>query len=145
MQTIIKPGDDIKDSDDEEDEDDFDVTTFDSGIELEKKNEKKEPKILPGWGSWSSELPKVKKSKQNRRKPVKTKPSLVMKDGRVGLSQHQLGHVPHPYKNLDDFQSELSQPVGDTFMPKTTVVKTIKPKVHVKLGAMLQPDVKDEI
>ena len=61
MQTIIKPGDDIKDSDDEED--DFDVTTFDSGIELEKKNEKKEPKILPGWGSWSSELPKVKKSR----------------------------------------------------------------------------------
>ena len=145
IQAIIKPGEEMKDSEDEEDDDeDFDAACFDSGIEIEKKKEDKGPKVLPGWGSWSSETPKVKKSKQ-KKKPIKTKPSLVMKDGRTGLVTHQLGRVPHPYKSLDDCQAELSQPVGDTFVPKTTVVKNIKPKVHVKLGAMVEPDTKDEI
>ena len=97
-----------------------------------------------GWGSWSSEVPKVKKFKQ-KKKPSKIKPNLVMKDGRVGIIQHQLGQVPHPFKSFDDCQSEMSQPVGDTFVPKTAVVKAIKPKVHVKLGAMLAPDSKDEM
>lgn len=68
-----------------------------------------------------------------------------MKDSRKFVANHQLVNLPHPYKNLEDCQAELSQPVGDTFMPKTTVMKTIKPKIHVKLGAMLEADAKDEI
>jgi len=146
VQSTIKSVDEFKDSEDEEEDeqDEFDIATVDSGIELEKKNEKKELKVLPGWGSWSSEVPKVKKFKQ-KKKPSKMRPNLVMKDGRVGISQHQLGQVPHPFKSFDDCQSEMSQPVGDTFVPKTAVVKAIKPKVHVKLGAMLAPDSKDEM
>ncbi len=68
-----------------------------------------------------------------------------MKDSKKGVAPHQLPTVPHPYKNLDDCQATLSQPVGDTFVPKTTVLKTTKPKTHVKLGAMVQPEAKDEI
>ena len=49
VQSTIKSVDEFKDSEDEEDEhDDFDIATVDSGIELEKKNEKKELKVLPG-------------------------------------------------------------------------------------------------
>ena len=49
VQSTIKSVEEFKDSEDEEDEqDDFDIATVDSGIELEKKNEKKEPKVLPG-------------------------------------------------------------------------------------------------
>ena len=46
---------------------------------------------------------------------------------------------------MDDCQAELSQPIGDTFMPKTTVIKATKPKVHVKLGGIVEPDARDEI
>ena len=112
---------------------------------MEKKEaEAKGPKVLPGWGAWSSEVPKVKKSKQ-KKQPQKFKNSLVLKSSKKKLGEHQLLSVPHPYKSLDDCQSELSQPVGDTFMPKTTVMKSTKPKIHVKLGAMVQADQKDEI
>jgi hypothetical protein len=39
---------------------------------------------------------------------------------------------PSPEKNLAPMWA-----VGDTFMPKTSVIKNTKPKVHVKLGANL--------
>jgi len=149
IQTEIKELNDVESSEeeDEEEQDAFtaDISTFDSGIDMDKKeSESKGPKVLPGWGSWSSELPKVKKPKQ-KKKPQKFKHSLVLKDSKKKLGEHQLMMVPHPYKSLDDCQSELSQPVGDTFMPKTTVMKSTKPKIHVKLGVNLKPDQKDEI
>jgi len=147
VQTEIKDFEAMEDTDDEDqDEKDAfsaDVTSFDSGIDVEKKeNEDKTPKVLPGWGSWSSDLPKVKKPKLKKKPDFKR--SLVLKDGKKFLADHQLMTVPHPYKNFDDCQSDLSQPVGDTFVPKTTVMKTTKPKVHVKLGAKLEADQKDE-
>ena len=112
---------------------------------MEKKEaENKGPKVLPGWGNWSSEVPKMKKSKQ-KKQPQKFKNSLVLKSSKKKLGEHQLLSVPHPYKSLEDCQSELSQPVGHTFVPKTTEMKSTKPKIHVKLGAMLQADQKDEI
>jgi len=147
--TEIKDFNEVESSEDEdEDEQDAfkaDIATFDSGIDMEKKEaEAKGPKVLPGWGAWSSEVPKVKKSKQ-KKQPQKFKNSLVLKNSKKKLGEHQLLSVPHPYKSLEDCQSELSQPVGDTFMPKTTVMKSTKPKIHVKLGAMVQADQKDEI
>ena len=50
VQSTIKSVDEFKDSEDEEEDeqDEFDIATVDSGIELEKKNEKKELKVLPG-------------------------------------------------------------------------------------------------
>ena len=109
-----------------------------------KESEAKGPKVLPGWGSWSSELPKVKKQKE-KKKPQNFKRSLVLKDSKKKLGEHQLMMVPHPYGSLEDCQSELSQPIGPTFVPNSTVMKQIKPKIHVKQGAMLKPDQKDEI
>jgi len=149
IQTEIKELNDVESSDEEDEEEQnaftADISTFDSGIDMDKKeSEAKGPKVLPGWGSWSSELPKVKKPKQ-KKKPQKFKHSLVLKDSKKKLGEHQLMMVPHPYKSLEDCQSELSQPIGDTFMPKTTVMKSTKPKIHVKLGANLKPDQKDEI
>merc|ERR1711971_954327 len=140
--TEIKDFNDVESSEDEDpDEQDAfkaDIATFDSGIDMEKKEtENKGPKVLPGWGNWSSEVPKMKKSKQ-KKPPQKYKNGLVLKNSKKKLGERQLLNVPHPYKSLEDCQSELSQPVGDTFMPKTTVMKSTKPKIHVKLGAMLQ-------
>jgi hypothetical protein len=82
-----------------------------------------------------------------KKKPqlIKHKNNLVMKDAKKVLADHQLPKLPHPFKNVDDCQAELATPVGDTFMPKTSVIKNTKPKVHVKLGANLEPDAKDEI
>ena len=114
-----------------------------TGIEMEHKKNEKKSDFLPGWGSWSSEPPKPKKVK-NKTKAGKKKPSLVMKESKVGLANHQLPRLPHPYRNLEDCQADLSQPIGDTFMPKTTVIKTTKPKVHVKLGAMLDAEKKED-
>merc|ERR1712173_462246 len=68
IQTEIKDLNDVESSEEEDEEEQnaftADISTFDSGIDMDKKeSESKGPKVLPGWGSWSSELPKVKKPK----------------------------------------------------------------------------------
>ncbi len=109
----------------------------------------KGPTVLPGWGSWSSDPTKPKKKNKKMQPRQEKKPNfksnLVIKDSKTSLASHQLPQVPHPFKNLDDCQADLATPIGDTFMPKITVMKQTKPKVHVKLGAYLEPDEKDDI
>ncbi len=114
-----------------------------------KEDQPRVPKVMPGWGSWSSDPQKMKKKKDKKvpkqeKKPV-YKNNLVIKESKAGLASHQLPHVPFPFKNLDDCQAYLATPIGDTFMPKTTVAKQTKPKCHVKLGAYLQPDEREEV
>ena len=154
VQAAIKNDSDIESNEeDNESELDFDgdvniEEADDNGIDVETKTSKSKGSLdfLPGWGSWSSEqqLPQAKKAKRAQKTKVK-KVNLVMKEGKTALAPHQLARVPHPYRSIDDCQSDLSQPIGDTFMPKTTVVKTTKPKVQVKLGAVLEADMKDDL
>ena len=102
---------------------------------------------MPGWGSWSSNSPLTAASATKKMAAAKKvhKPGLVMKDGKQELANHQLPSVPHPFRNLDDCQADLATPIGDTFMPKTSVIKSTKPRVHVKLGAYLEAEAKEEI
>ena len=148
VQAAIKQDSESSGDEDEDSEIDFDgdvveADADEAGIDAEKSGKSKGTSdFLPGWGSWSSEPPKAKKAK--KAKKVK-KVNLVMKEGKGALANHQLARVPHPYRSIDDCQSDLSQPIGDTFMPKTTVIKTTKPKVQVKLGALLEADMKEDL
>ena len=145
VQAAIKNDSSNEEENDSELDFDGDVNDEDdNGIDVVTKTSKSKgstPDFLPGWGSWSSEQKTSKKAAP--KKPKIKKVNLVMKEGKTALAAHQLERVPHPYRSIDDCQSDLSQPIGDTFMPKTTVVKTTKPKVQVKLGAVLEADMKE--
>ena len=133
----------------------------------ENKNKKNSKNIaLPGWGSWASNTSQGKlKAKRNRAKnrnrilekqtgPKESRNNkndkgyqVIVNESSKGqtVRNHQPTSLPFPFTGVSDFEASIRTPVGDTFVPRTSFKKLVKPKVTVAKGAIVEPVDKTEL
>jgi len=99
---------------------------------------------LPGWGSWTGEGTTPKKpKKQAPSKPVlkiDRNPARVNEEhGMAKTGKYFLQKVPLGYSNPQQYEQELRMPLGQEWNTKSVHQNRIKPKVFVKVGAVVPP------
>ena len=65
------------------------------------------------------------------------------KDARI--ASFQISELPHQFKNVEDFENKMSQPVGRTWNPDHKFRKLTMPKVKTRIGTIIEPIDKDDI
>ena len=133
----------------------------------ESRNKKSNKNVaLPGWGSWAGTTTQGKiKAKNNRAKnrnrilEKKNGPKesnckkndkgyqVIINESSKGqtVRNHQPTSLPFPFTGVSDFEASIRTPVGDTFVPRTSFKKLVKPKVTVAKGAIVEPVDKTEL
>ena len=131
----------------------------------ENKNKKCKNVALPGWGSWAGNTTQGKiKAKNNRAKnrnrifekkngPKESNSNkekgyqVIVNESSKGQSvrNHQPTSLPFPFTGVSDFEASIRTPVGDTFVPRTSFKKLVKPKITVAKGAIVEPVDKTEL
>lgn len=151
-------GDDMDDDDEDEQRKLMSEAFADDDVvaEFQKAKEQiageEQPKdvdlFLPGWGNWGG--PGTKVSKKKRQKYIIKAKKLPRKDDNLGnviISEQadekskelMVQKLPRSIKNREQFDNILSRPLVGTFTPQLKHRELIKPRVHSKLGARIEP------
>ncbi len=56
----------------------------------------------------------------------------------------KISDLPHQYKNLQEFQKKIAQPIGRTWNTEAKFKKLTQPKVKTKMGMIIEPIDKDD-
>lgn len=117
---------------------------------VEAEDDKEEDLTLPGWGDWAgSDAPKKPKKKfvrkidgvaQKDKRKDKDKENVIINER---LNRHNLkfqsASVPYPYETREQYERALRMPIGEEWASKATFEKSIKPRVEVKQGVIVDP------
>ncbi|KAJ2157654.1 hypothetical protein GGF46_004356 [Coemansia sp. RSA 552] len=119
--------------------------------EMELDAPQDEDLTLPGWGSWSGTGMRPKKNKVVR-KAVKgsgteKKGRLDAKLGSViinqriakGASKYCVSNVPFPFYSAEQYETQMSNPLGKEWNTTRSHSKMIKPRVMTKAGRIIDP------
>uniref|UniRef100_A0A8C2HTT7 UTP14C small subunit processome component n=1 Tax=Cyprinus carpio TaxID=7962 RepID=A0A8C2HTT7_CYPCA len=109
---------------------------------------------LPGWGEWGGVGLKPPRWKRKRFR-IKTAPPPPRQDQKLpdviisekrtaSVASHQVSQLPFPFQNTAQFESSIRTPIGSTWNTQTVVKNMTKPKVVTKLGAIIEPMVKED-
>ena len=124
--------------------------------ELEKSRPKDIDLTLPGWNSWGGEGIKISKRKR-KRFTIKAGPAEKRRDENKGqlilndeadskaARKHLVSSVPFPFTSVADYEASIRTPVGETFVPRSSFKKFVKPAVVTKKGAVIEPMDRDEL
>lgn len=115
--------------------------------EKERKKQEKEQLAnagLAGWGHWTGEgmaPPKPKKSKIGAVEAKPRKPSLVTKyEGSAPQSAKFFSDkVPYGFQNAAQYDQQLRMPSGPEWNSLPAHLNKIKPKIFMKVGAIVPP------
>ncbi|XP_051958616.1 U3 small nucleolar RNA-associated protein 14 homolog A isoform X2 [Xyrauchen texanus] len=116
------------------------------------------PKIvdltLPGWGEWGGVglKPSRQKRKRFRKKMAPPPPRqdqklpdvIISEKRNTSVAAHQVSHLPFPFQNTAQFESCIRTPIGQTWNTPNTVKKMTTPKIVTKMGAIIEPVVKED-
>jgi len=135
-------------------EDDF----LDEQEELARQKEEKAkgPEELAGWGHWTGEgAPVPRQRRQQQQKQQKHQPQPDAKDAanktRSGVhfseaaekpeksAKYFVEKVPWPFKNPAQYDLTMRMPLGPEWNTRQVHKQHIKPKVFVKVGAIVPP------
>lgn len=104
--------------------------------------------FLPGWGSWGGTG--IKASKRKKKRFFIKAPVIVRRDDNLGhviinedkdkkAAAHQVSELPFPFSSIQQFQSIIRQPIGNTWNPESSFKNLIAPKVITKAGKIIDP------
>ncbi|XP_051528524.1 U3 small nucleolar RNA-associated protein 14 homolog A [Myxocyprinus asiaticus] len=116
------------------------------------------PKIvdltLPGWGEWGGVGLKPSRQKRKRfrvkmappppRQDQKLPDVIISEKRNTSVAAHQVSHLPFPFQNTAQFESCIRTPIGQTWNTPITVKKMTAPKIVTKMGAIIEPVVKED-
>lgn len=136
----------------------------DFDFEEEERQRKKEEagekvdQVLAGWGSWTgvgivprsqgkgkgkgkgSSARKAAEKDIAARKPGEQRPARVqIHEGKTEAGKYFLHKVPYPYENAKHYDHQLKMPIGQEWNIMPTHLHRIKPKIFVKVGAIVPP------
>uniref|UniRef100_A0A673GL91 U3 small nucleolar RNA-associated protein 14 homolog A-like n=1 Tax=Sinocyclocheilus rhinocerous TaxID=307959 RepID=A0A673GL91_9TELE len=109
---------------------------------------------LPGWGEWGGVGLKPSRWKRKRfrikmassppRQDRKLPDTIISENRNTSIASHQVSQLPFPFQNTAQFESCIRTPIGQTWNTQGVVKKMTKPKVITKLGAIIEPMVKED-
>jgi len=108
-----------------------------------------EPDTVPGWGSWGGEgireRVKRKNSKLPEPAPKKARVGDVVINDNVPLKlgNLMLEKAPFPFKNSEQYERGLDQPIGSEWNSMNVFTKRIKPREVTVAGTEIMPLSKD--
>lgn len=118
------------------------VNDFEQEIEEEdKRNNRIEDTLLPGWGNWGGQGVKVRAPKFMKKTPeVKKKDRIIIRTApNEKLQKHLISSVPFPFKSVQDFEASMRLPIGRDFIPETAHRKLTMSNVITKVGTVIEP------
>lgn len=103
---------------------------------------------LEGWGTWTGIG--IQTSKRKRRRFTVKTPAIPRKDKNLAnviisetkdsaVTKHQVSALPHPYRNVVEFEKQLKKPIGKQWNPESKYRQNIKPSVVTRLGSIIKP------
>uniref|UniRef100_A0A673MQP9 U3 small nucleolar RNA-associated protein 14 homolog A-like n=1 Tax=Sinocyclocheilus rhinocerous TaxID=307959 RepID=A0A673MQP9_9TELE len=111
---------------------------------------------LPGWGEWGGVGLKPSRWKRKRFR-IKTAPPpprqdqklpdvIISENRNASVASHQVTNrlLPFPFQNTAQFESSIRTPIGPTWNTQSVVKNMTKPKVITKMGAIIEPMVKED-
>uniref|UniRef100_A0A673MX22 U3 small nucleolar RNA-associated protein 14 homolog A-like n=1 Tax=Sinocyclocheilus rhinocerous TaxID=307959 RepID=A0A673MX22_9TELE len=109
---------------------------------------------LPGWGEWGGVGLKPSRWKRKRFR-IKTAPPpprqdqklpdvIISENRNASVASHQVSQLPFPFQNTAQFESSIRTPIGPTWNTQSVVKNMTKPKVITKMGAIIEPMVKED-
>jgi U3 small nucleolar RNA-associated protein 14 len=113
----------------------------------EAEEEARKPKELAGWGSWTGEGIKPKEMRPPPQKRAAgeagsdKKRSRVQfhEKGNVGSAKYFVDKVPFPFQTPEQYDQQMRMPTGREWNALPTHLQRIKPKMFVKVGAIVPP------
>uniref|UniRef100_A0A672PR14 U3 small nucleolar RNA-associated protein 14 homolog A-like n=1 Tax=Sinocyclocheilus grahami TaxID=75366 RepID=A0A672PR14_SINGR len=108
---------------------------------------------LPGWGEWGGVGLKPPRWKRKRfrikaappppRQDQKLPDVIISENRNASVAAHQVSQLPFPFQNTAQFESSIRTPIGPTWNTQSVVKNMTKPKVITKMGAIIEPMVKE--
>uniref|UniRef100_A0A671KL22 U3 small nucleolar RNA-associated protein 14 homolog A-like n=1 Tax=Sinocyclocheilus anshuiensis TaxID=1608454 RepID=A0A671KL22_9TELE len=109
---------------------------------------------LPGWGEWGGVGLKPSRWKRKRfrikmappppRQDQKLPDVIISENRNASVASHQVSQLPFPFQNTAQFESSIRTPIGPTWNTQSVVKNMTKPKVITKMGAIIEPMVKED-
>jgi len=128
---------------------------FDAEVEDEErqKEEASKPVEMVGWGSWTGEGVQPRKPKGKGKgkgkaddkatpEPEKKKIQRVqflVDSNKKAEGKYFVEAVPFPFQNPQQYDREMRMPSGPEWNTRETFKQKVKPKVHLKAGAIVPP------
>lgn len=115
----------------------FGIDEVAEGFESSDVDDKKEDALL-GWGSWSNQKTKIKKTKEELVKKVLKR---VVIHGKMpkSLKPYLVGSVPHGYENKAQYERTMRMGLGREWNTAAVYQKRIKPRLSMKPGQVILP------
>ncbi|KAF8822941.1 hypothetical protein IE077_001898 [Cardiosporidium cionae] len=107
-----------------------------------------ESKGIAGWGAWIGDGISLSKPKKPRKSMMKaasvtpsSKKSLVILNTKLDrkLAKFSVPTLPYPYSSEQHYESTLHHPIGKEWNVQAAHQRFIRPKVNVRLGAVVLP------
>ncbi|KAK2159152.1 hypothetical protein LSH36_157g01027 [Paralvinella palmiformis] len=106
--------------------------------------------VLPGWGEWGG------KGFRTSKRTEKAPPAAPRRDRNLDnviisevrdrtIAKHQVRDVPFPFRNPEQFENSIRQPIGKTWNPETAYKKLIEPKKVTRIGTVIPPMDKSQV
>ncbi|CAG2160014.1 unnamed protein product [Oppiella nova] len=115
---------------------------------IENESERDVNLHLPGWGQWGGNGLRVSKRRVKRftvkakRRPRKdnTIGNVIISETRDAvIGKYRVNQLPFPFKNVEEFENSIRQPLGRTWNPETAFKELTAPSVVTKMGAIIDP------
>mmetsp|Transcript_71089 Transcript_71089/g.153214 ORF Transcript_71089/g.153214 Transcript_71089/m.153214 type:complete len:315 (+) Transcript_71089:174-1118(+) len=113
--------------------------------ELAREKEEKDnaDDRLPGWGGWTGTGIRARKPRPKKQEPEPEtkKPSRVQVFEGAGKesAKYFVDKVPYPYQNVEQYDQQMKMPTGPEWNTLPMHLGKIKPKLFVKVGAIVPP------
>ncbi|KAI8049890.1 small-subunit processome [Syncephalis plumigaleata] len=121
--------------------------------EMEADEGKEEEDSLPGWGAWAGAGKSTKRKRPNnitkktkrtstgvdkdKRRDAKMKQVIISEKTIKKVKKYAVDAVPFPYKDREQYERSLQQPLGPEWNTDKVFKKSVQPRVETRHGMVI--------